>query len=101
MLQPRRRQLASGGNDRTVRLWDVETGEDDTILRGFYEWDWDWARSVRFSPDGKQLASGWHDSTVRLWLVVPYEDYESSGYDASSSDDNREAGSDGNGGVVV
>ena len=29
------------------------------------------------------------------------EDYESSDYDASSSDDNREAGSDGNGGVVV
>ena len=59
-------RLASGSNDETVRLWDVETGVCVKTLEGHG----DWVFSVCFSPDGRRLASGSDDSTVRLWLLV-------------------------------
>ena len=58
--------LASGSDDETVKLWDVETHTNVTTL---------WHRdilSVAFSPDGKTLASGDNSSsgpTVKLWDV--------------------------------
>ncbi|MGV9855598.1 WD40 repeat domain-containing protein [Streptomyces sp. NPDC003442] len=56
--------LATGGGDRTVRLWDPRTrtpvGEPLTGHTG-------WVRSVAFSPDGTLLATASGDRTVRLW----------------------------------
>ena len=58
--------LASGSDDKTVRLWDVATGRS---LRAF-EGHTNWVSSVAFSPDGNTLASGSDDKTVRLWDVA-------------------------------
>ena len=65
-FSPDGKQLASSSFDRTVRLWDVETGACVRTLEGHG----DWVLSVCFSPDGRRLASGSDDRTVRLWLVV-------------------------------
>ncbi len=54
--------LASGSEDRTVKLWDVCTGQ---VLRTLKHPDR--VRSIAFSPDGKQLASGCADGLVWLW----------------------------------
>ena len=57
--------LASGSSDRTVRLWDVNTGAHQRTLTGHTAAVF----SVVFSPDGNTIASGSWDNTVRLWDV--------------------------------
>jgi len=60
------RTIASGSYDKTVRLWDVASGQEVRTLGGHK----DGVNSVAFSPDGKTLASGSVDKTVKLWDVA-------------------------------
>jgi WD40 repeat protein len=59
-------QIISGSDDKTVRLWDAQTGQPiGAPLKG-HEGD---VNSVAFSPDGKRIVSGSADGTLRLWDV--------------------------------
>ena len=55
--------VATGSDDRGVRIWDAATG---ALLQTFKEHTGE-VTSVAFSPNGKMLASGAKDSTVRVW----------------------------------
>jgi len=55
--------IVSGGEDKTIKLWDVESHELIDTLHGHSESVW----SVAFSPDGLLIASGSEDNTIKLW----------------------------------
>jgi WD40 repeat protein len=57
------KQVLTGGDDCTLRLWDRATGKE---IRTFTSHE-GFVKSVAFSPDGKQVLSGATDTTVRLW----------------------------------
>ncbi|MCP4697260.1 MAG: WD40 repeat domain-containing protein [Gammaproteobacteria bacterium] len=59
------RALSSGGEDNTIRLWDLSSGK---LLRTF-KGHADLVSSAGFSPDGGSALSGSRDKTMRLWDV--------------------------------
>lgn len=63
---PYGRILASPSYDKTIRLWDVETGKCLRTLEGHK----DRVISVAFDPAGSILASGGSDKTVKLWEIA-------------------------------
>jgi len=56
-------RLATGGIDRTIKVWDLATGQELLNLRGHGER----ILSLIFRLDGRQIASTSHDGTVKVW----------------------------------
>ena len=64
-FSPDGRFLASGGDNNTVILWDIENGKEYENFTGHNKE----VMSVAFSPNGKLLASACLDGFVRVWDV--------------------------------
>jgi WD40 repeat protein/serine/threonine protein kinase len=58
--------LALASGDGTVRLWDVDTGQQEPSLLGHGNYVY----SVAFSPDGTRLVSASFDQTMKVWDVA-------------------------------
>jgi WD40 repeat protein len=65
VFSPDGRWLASVGHDRTLRLWDIATANEQYSIVAHH----DWISSVHFAPDGWSLATAGDDDLVRLWHV--------------------------------
>lgn len=62
---PDNKLLASAGADQTIRIWQVENGQEVRQLTGHTGS----VRSTAFSPDSQWIASGSEDRSVRIWDV--------------------------------
>ena len=53
-ISPDNKILASGGLDKTVKIWNILSGKELMTFSNYPGW---WIKSVAFSPNGKLLAS--------------------------------------------
>ncbi|GGU36725.1 P-loop NTPase fold protein [Nocardioides albus] len=67
---PKRDQLASGGDDGKVILWNVATGREERRFRGLSSA----VQTLSFSPDGRMLAVGDRMGQLTVWNLAGGED---------------------------
>lgn len=68
-LSPDGTLLASGSADRSIRIWEVETGELLEILTAHEAA----VGALAFSPDGSRLVSGAWDGSLAVWDTETWE----------------------------
>ncbi|HEV3122888.1 MAG TPA: c-type cytochrome domain-containing protein [Isosphaeraceae bacterium] len=68
-FSPDSKLLAAAGADRTIRIWDVDTGKSLAAIEDHA----DWILDLAFSPDGKRLASASRDKTSKVFDVAKKE----------------------------
>ena len=57
------KRAVSASGDETLKIWDMETGEEIRTLKGHTAW----VTSVALSVDGKRAVSASNDSTLKIW----------------------------------
>jgi len=62
-FSPDGQRIVSGSADKTVKIWDANSGEELQTLTGHDDDGW----SVAFSPDGQRLVSGSADYSAKIW----------------------------------
>jgi WD40 repeat protein len=53
----------SGGEDFSVRVWELATGKLEATLKGHTNY----IKTLAVMPDGRKIVSGSFDRTVRVW----------------------------------
>ena len=63
-FSPDGRHIVSGSWDKTIQLWDVQTGSQ---VGNPLQQHTSTVHSVAFSPDGRHFVSGSEDTTIQVW----------------------------------
>jgi U3 small nucleolar RNA-associated protein 13 len=67
-IAPNEKVFASGSQDKTAKLWSMETGEQLGTFKGHKRGIWD----VCFSPVDRVLATGSADKNVKIWSLADF-----------------------------
>ena len=62
-FHPDQLSLATASTDHTIKVWDANTGKQQSRLEGHH----DAVTDIVFHPDGQHLVSSSQDRTVRVW----------------------------------
>ncbi|MBW4561527.1 MAG: hypothetical protein KME32_10310 [Mojavia pulchra JT2-VF2] len=62
-LTPDGKYIISGSDDKTIKVWNWQTGEEVRTLAGHD----DYVRAIVLTSDGKYIISGSHDTTIKVW----------------------------------
>lgn len=65
-INPQGKTFASGSADKSIKIWDIQTGELLQNLTGHSNY----VSSIAFSADGNIIASGGYDKTFKLWYAL-------------------------------
>ncbi|MBX9682836.1 MAG: serine/threonine protein kinase [Hyphomicrobium sp.] len=65
-VDPAGRWLVSGGADRNVKMWNLDSRDARRTFRNHS----DFVSALAFAPDGQTLAAGSLDGVIRLWSVA-------------------------------
>ncbi len=66
---PDGRRAVSTSYDRTLRIWDLESGQTVCTLEGNAER----VDALAITPDGRHIVSASHDRTLRLWDLENFQ----------------------------
>ncbi|MFM5939644.1 MAG: WD40 repeat domain-containing protein, partial [Dolichospermum sp.] len=62
-ITPDGRTVISGSDDKTIKAWDLKTGQEKFTLSRHS----DWVNTLTITPDGKTVISGSDDKTIKTW----------------------------------
>ncbi|MEH2157637.1 serine/threonine-protein kinase [Nostoc sp.] len=65
-ISPDGKSIASSGDDRKIKLWNLATGKQISSLNAYSQQ----VNAVAISPDGKTLVGGGDDNTIKVWNLA-------------------------------
>jgi hypothetical protein len=101
-FSPDGKRLAACGADHKLRVFDVDTGQQELAIDDHS----DWVLGVAFSPDGSKLASASRDKTCKVFdaktgeLLLTYGDHGATVYAVAFNADGSQAISCGGDGRI-
>ncbi len=68
-LTPDGKRVISASNDKTLKVWNLETGSEEFTLSGHSGW----VNALALTLDGKRVISASYDSTLKVWNLETRE----------------------------
>ena len=62
-VTPDGRRAVSASDDKTLKVWDLESGRELRTLEGHSAW----VNGVAVTPDGRRAVSASGDKTLKVW----------------------------------
>jgi WD40 repeat protein len=64
-ISPDGQTLVSGSEDKTIKIWQLSTGQELRTLTG----NSSGIHALAISPDGRTIVSGSGDKTIKIWQL--------------------------------